>query len=78
MWIKRVMPITSSPDALHVAKETIGTQSPQTAKEAIFKRRDRRNYADVSRYARLLIFGVLLVAGGWELFRLILAVMTLD
>jgi hypothetical protein len=78
MWIKRAMPTTSSPDALHVVKETIGTQSPQTAKEAISKRRDRRNYADVSWYGRLLIFGMLLVAGGWELFRLILAIMTLD
>jgi hypothetical protein len=70
--------LTPSPDALHVVKETIATQSPQTAREANSKRSDHRNYAGVSWYGRLLVFGMLLVAGGWELIRLILAVMTLD
>jgi hypothetical protein len=69
---------TASPDPLRLVKEAIGTQSQQTTKEAISKRRVRRKAAAVSWYGRLLIFSVLLVAAGWEIFRLILAVITLD
>jgi hypothetical protein len=69
---------TASPDPLRVVKEAIGTQSPQTTKDATSKRRGRRKAAAVSWYGRLLIFSMLLVAAGWEIFRLILAVITLD
>ncbi len=34
--------------------------------------------ATVSWYGRLLIVSMLLVAAGWELFRLIIAIVTLD
>jgi hypothetical protein len=57
---------TASPDPLRVVKETTS------------KRRGRRKAAAVSWYGRLLIFSVLLVAAGWEIFRLILAIITLD
>jgi hypothetical protein len=61
-----------------VKKEAIGTESPQTIKEATSKRRDRRAAAAVSWYGCLLISSMLLGAAGWEIFRLILAILTLD
>jgi hypothetical protein len=42
------------------------------------ERRDRRKAAGVSWYGRLLIFSMLLVAAGWEFFRLILAAIISD
>jgi hypothetical protein len=69
---------TASPDPLPVVKEAIGTPSPQTTKETTSKRRDDRKPAAVSWYGRLLIFSMLLVAAGWEIFRLILTAVTLD
>ena len=39
---------------------------------------DNRKMATVSWYGRLLIISMLLVAAGWELFRLIVAIITLD
>jgi hypothetical protein len=42
------------------------------------KRRDRGKAATVSWYGRLLIVATLLLAAGWELFRWILAIITLD
>jgi hypothetical protein len=62
---------TASPDRL--AKGPTGTQSPQE-----IERRDRRKAAGVSWYGRLLIFSMLLVAAGWEFFRLILAAIISD
>jgi hypothetical protein len=70
--------MTASPDPSRVVKEAIGTQSPQTTKEAASKRRGRRKAAAVSWYGRLLIFSILLVAAGWEIFRWILAIITFD
>jgi hypothetical protein len=63
---------TAPPPAV---KKTIGTESPQTTKEEISERAHRRT---VSWYGRLLIVSMLLVAAGWEIFRWILAIITLD
>jgi hypothetical protein len=68
----------ASPDPLHLVKGTNETQSVQANEQAITKRRGRRKAAAVSWYGRLLIFGMLLVAAGWEIFRLILAIVTVD
>jgi hypothetical protein len=70
-WIKESIMKTASPDRL--AKGPTGTQSPQE-----IERRDRRKAAGVSWYGRLLIFSMLLVAAGWEFFRLILAAIISD
>ena len=53
-------------------------QSRQKTQEANSGRRDNRKMATVSWYGRLLIIGMLLVAAGWELFRLIIAIITFD
>ncbi|WP_128089426.1 hypothetical protein [Bradyrhizobium viridifuturi] len=42
------------------------------------RRRRIRSGPTVSWYGRLLIVGTLLVAAGWEIFRLLLTVITLD
>jgi hypothetical protein len=63
-----------SPDPPNVVKGTIGPQSLQATKEATSKRPSRA----VSWYGRLLIFSMLLVAAGWEIFRWILAVIVFD
>jgi len=69
---------TASPNPPHVTKAR-GTLSPQSTKEATnFKRQGRRKIATVSWYGTLLIVGTLLVAAGWEIFRWILAIITLD
>ena len=39
---------------------------------------DRRKSATVFLFGRLLTISMLLVAAGWELFRLIIAIITLD
>lgn len=68
----------ASPDPLHVTKGP-GTPSSQPTNEtASSKRQGRRKVATVSRYGTLLITGTLLVAAGWEVFRWILAIITLD
>ena len=68
----------ASPDPLHVTKAR-RTSSPQAAKEVTnSKRQGRRKAATVSWYGSLLIIGTLLVATGWEIFRWILAIITLD
>jgi len=48
---------------------TPGTSSP---------RQRRRSGPTVSWYGHFLIIGTLLVAAGWEIFQLLLAVLTLD
>ena len=58
--------------------ETTGMQSRQKTQEANSGRRDNRKMATVSWYGRLLIISMLLVAAGWELFRLIIAIITFD
>lgn len=69
---------TASPDPSRVGKEAIETHSPQTTEQATSKRRGRWKAAGVSWYGRLLILGMLSVAAGWEIFRLILATIPLD
>jgi hypothetical protein len=66
---------TTSPDA---SKENNRTRSPQAPKGMDSKRQGRRKTAIVSWYGSLLIFSMLLVAAGWEIFRWILAIITLD
>lgn len=68
----------ASPDPLRVTKAR-GTPSPQPTEEMTnSKRQRRRKAATVSWYGTLLIVGTLLVAAGWEIFRWILAIITLD
>ena len=52
--------------------------SRQKTQEANSGRPDNRKMATMSWYGRLLIISMLLVAAGWELFRLIVAIITLD
>ena len=69
---------TASPDPLHLAKAR-GTSSPQRTKEATTsKRQGRRKTTTVSWCGTVLIVGTLLVAAGWEVFRWILTIITLD
>ena len=68
---------TTSPDPLPVKTSEI--QSSEGAKETYaLQRRGRRKAAAVSWYSRLLIVSMLLVAAGWELFRWIVMIITLD
>ena len=53
-------------------------QSRQKTQEANSGRGDNCKRATVSWYGRLLIISMLLVAAGWELFRLIIAIITFD
>ncbi|WP_246738119.1 nitroreductase family protein [Bradyrhizobium sp. CCBAU 051011] len=69
---------TASPEPLHATKAR-ETSSPERTKEATTsKRQRRRKTITVSWYGTLLIVGTLLVAAGWEIFRWILAIITLD
>lgn len=58
--------------------KTRGTPSPQPTAATIPKRQRRRKAATVSWYGTLLIAATLLVAAGWEIFRWVLAIITLD
>ena len=69
---------TSLSSASRGPTETTGRQSRQSTQEANSGRPDNRKMATVSWYGRLLIVSMLLVAAGWELFRLIIAIITLD
>jgi hypothetical protein len=69
---------TASPEPLRTTKAR-GRSSPEEMKEATTsKRQSRRKTTTVSWYGTLLIVGTLLVAAGWEIFRWILAIITLD
>ena len=61
--------VNSGTAPLNDRTTTPGTSSPQQR---------RRSGPTVSWYSRLLIVGALLVVAGWEIFRLLLAVLTLD
>jgi hypothetical protein len=68
----------ASPEPRHATKAR-GISSPQPTKGATTsKRQGRRNITTVSWYGTLLIIGTLLVAAGWEIFRWVLAIITLD
>jgi hypothetical protein len=68
----------ASPEPLHATKAR-GTSSQQPTQEATTsKQQGRRKTTTVSWYGTLLIAGTLLAAAGWEIFRWILAIITLD
>lgn len=68
----------ASPEPLRATKAR-GTSSPERTKEATTsKRQTRRRPTTFSWYGALLIVGALLVAAGWETFRWILTIITLD
>jgi len=70
---------TISPDPRPVARKVDEIQLPQGAKEVHASQQRRwRKAAAVSWYGSLLIVSTLLVAAGWELFRWIIAIITLD
>jgi len=53
------------------------TQS-QAVQEKTSRQRGHRKAAGVSWYGKLLIIGTLLLAAGWEIFRWIVAIITID
>jgi hypothetical protein len=55
-----------------------GTSSPQPKEATTSKRQGQRKTTTVSWYGKLLIVGTLLAVAGWEIFRWILAIITLD
>jgi hypothetical protein len=61
-----------------VTKARRTSSSQLTKEETTSKRQGRRKATTVSWYGTLLIVGTLLVGAGWELFRWILAIVTLD
>jgi hypothetical protein len=61
-----------------VTKARRPSPSQPTKEETTSKRQGRRKATTVSWYGTLLIIGTLLVAAGWEIFRWILAIVTLD
>jgi CBS domain len=73
----RINVMTIAPrDPIYVADDARGTR-PQAMKETNSTQQRRRKTAIVSWYGGLLIFSMLLVAAGWEIFRWILAIITL-
>jgi hypothetical protein len=70
---------TTSSDSLPAARKAGEIESPEEAKDVHALRHEgRRKTATASWYGRLLIVSTLLVAAGWELFRWIIAIITLD
>jgi len=61
-----------------VQEQVLRRPPPQRTEDEPSRRRDHRKGAPVSWYGKLLIVGLLLVAVGWEIFRLILTIITLD
>ena len=69
---------TASPNPVDGTKAR-GTPPQQPAKNtATPEQQGRRKVATVSWYGTLLIVGTLLIAAGWEIFRWILVIITLD
>jgi len=56
----------------------VATSAPTPTLDQPIRGRHLRNGPTVSWYGRLLIVGALLVASGWEIFRLLLTIITLD
>jgi hypothetical protein len=67
---------TASPGPLH-ASERHEPPSPR-AKATATERQGRRKINTAAWYVTILIGGTLLLAAGWEIFRLLLAIITLD
>ena len=55
----------------------LGADKPRTSAATKTTRGDRKG-PTVSWYGRLVIIATLLLAAGWEIFRLLMAVVTLD
>ena len=71
--------LAASPDrALQALAEPPTKEAMATPKAAKTGERGRLKAATVSSYGSLLIISTLLVATGWELFRLILAIIAMD
>ena len=69
--------MTTASHAPSHATKTRGP-SPQPTEATISKPQGRRKAATVSWYGALLIAATLSVVAGWEIFRWILAIITLD
>jgi hypothetical protein len=68
---------TPSPGPLHVTKAR-RTPSPQPAKDRANSKWQRRRKVATVSFGTLLIVGALSIAAGWEIFRQILVIITLD
>ena len=75
----KITTLAASPDrsVQALAKLTAKTSVP-SSKDAKAGERNRPRAATVSWYGSLLIISTLLVAAGWELFRLVLAIVVMD
>jgi hypothetical protein len=67
-----------APDRSSARTPAADRLSSQKAEHEVSGRRDDRRGATVSWYGKLLIVGMLLVAAGWQIFRWILTIITLD
>jgi len=65
-------------DASDSDARAVTTSAPTPTLDQPKRRRHLRNGPTVSWYGRLMIVGTLLVAAGWEIFRLLLTIITLD
>ena len=65
-------------DASDSDARAVATSAPTPTLDQPMRRRHLRNGPTVSWYGRLMIVGTLLVAAGWEIFRLLLTIITLD
>ena len=65
-------------DASDSDVRAVATAAPAPTLDQPMRRRHLRNGPTVSWYGRLMIVGTLLVAAGWEIFRLLLTIITLD
>jgi hypothetical protein len=75
----KITTLVASPDrALQALAEPAAKEAMATPKAAKTGEPGRPKAATVSWYGSLLIISTLLVATGWELFRLILAIIAMD
>ena len=65
-------------DASDSDAHAVATSAPTPTLDQSMRRRHLRNGPTVSWYGRLLIVGALLVAAGWQIFQLLLTIITLD
>ncbi|QOZ28507.1 hypothetical protein XH93_36645 [Bradyrhizobium sp. CCBAU 51753] len=65
-------------DARDSHARAVATSAPTPTIDQPVRRRHLRRGPTISWYGRLLIVGALLVAAGWEIFRLLLTIITMD
>lgn len=76
---KAIIPVASFDQPPGTVADPVAKAATPTSKaETRAKSRRRPKTSTVSWYGSLLIISTLLVAAGWELFRLILAIVVLD